>query len=354
MKTTNYLIELIIAGLSTLLWVSLLVLSIVDLQTLSNYDFFNRNIPYITIAAISLPFVYIVGVIVDRIFDSLFDDLLLRNHNYKYLKSQFEYDLAKAKIYLSNESLVDKFEYYRTKIRICRTWIFNSILIWISLLIFLWCHKSFPTQYDRIFFIITMILPASAFLSFIAWKRLIDTEDKFLHHSIKEIHKQGKEINKKGLHNVEIERKYVVKMDHLPIDLNKAEFAIIKQWYISKIPVIRIRNINDKYILGIKSRGLIKRIEHEISLTDEEFENIKGLIHTKVIEKYRYNIRLEGGYLAEVDVFKTPPYENLVTVEVEFESMEDAGIFDPPKWFGQDISNDPKYKNSYMAFELKI
>jgi len=70
MKTTNYLIELIIAGLSTVIWVSLLILSMIDLQTILDYNFLNKDIPYVTITAIALPFVYVVGVFVDRVFDS--------------------------------------------------------------------------------------------------------------------------------------------------------------------------------------------------------------------------------------------------------------------------------------------
>ncbi len=351
MKTTNYLIELIIAGLSTVIWVSLLILSTIDLQTILNYNFLNKDTPYVTIAAITLPFVYVIGVFVDRVFDSLFDDWLLKKHKYKHIKSYNEYAASKAKLFLSSDALIDKFEYNRTKIRICRTWIFSSLLIWISMVIFMFCQNSFLSEQANLsnyaYVVITLILLPSGFLSYYAWKTLIDKEDKFLHYSINE-------INKGAPQNLEIERKYLVEKDRLPINLDTSEYEIIKQWYISKFPVIRVRKIEEKYILTIKSKGEIKRIEHEINLTDEEFQNVKGLIKTHELQKYRYRFRLEDGLIAEIDVFKSPPFEKLITVEVEFESMEEAGNFNPPSWFGKDLSYDPAYKNSNMARDLEV
>ena len=35
-------------------------------------------------------------------------------------------------------------------------------------------------------------------------------------------------------------------------------------------------------------------------------------------------------------------------VEVEFESLEEAESFTPPEWFGKDVSEDNRYKNSSL------
>lgn len=348
MKTTNYFIELIIAGISTVTWVLLLVLSSIDHSIISTYFYLDNNIPYATIAAIALPFVYVVGVVADRIWDSIFD-LLPTTYKDKHLKSYPEYKTAKIKLLLSQDALIDKFEYNRTKIRICRAWMFNSILIIVSIYIFIQSH--FPDTlepghiYNLTFIIIAIFMLFSSIFSFLAWKVLAKKEDTFLYYAV-----IG--IDEKKTQPLEIERKFMVQKDRIPIDLKTSKYANIKQWYLSKFPVIRVRNIEGNYILGIKSKGDIKRIEHELKLTLEEYQNVKRLVNTQKLEKDRYKVSLENGLWAEIDVFKTSPHEDLITVEVEFDSMEQAEKFNPPDWFGEELSYDNAYKNSNMARDL--
>ena len=42
-------------------------------------------------------------------------------------------------------------------------------------------------------------------------------------------------------------------------------------------------------------------------------------------------------------------HEGLRLVEVEFPSVEAADAFVAPAWFGDDVSGDPRYRNSYLA-----
>ena len=39
----------------------------------------------------------------------------------------------------------------------------------------------------------------------------------------------------------------------------------------------------------------------------------------------------------------------MLLVEVEFESVEQANSFVPPEWFGDDVTNDKRYHNSYLS-----
>ena len=43
------------------------------------------------------------------------------------------------------------------------------------------------------------------------------------------------------------------------------------------------------------------------------------------------------------------PFAPLVLAEVEFESEEEANAFVPPQWFGEDVTFDGRYHNSYMS-----
>ena len=54
------------------------------------------------------------------------------------------------------------------------------------------------------------------------------------------------------------------------------------------------------------------------------------------------------GLVAEVDVFHGR-HDGLVLVEVEFPNTQTANNFVPPEWFGEDVSEDPCYRNSFLA-----
>ena len=144
---------------------------------------------------------------------------------------------------------------------------------------------------------------------------------------------------------MEIERKFLVKtlpsLEHIPTKK-------MLQAYISIMPVIRIRQTNDACFLTIKSHGSIVREEHEIRITEDEFQSLLRKTEGSPIEKTRYFISLENGLTAELDVF-SGHLSPLVTVEVEFPSVEDANAFIPPNWFGEDISLDHRYKNNNLA-----
>nr|WP_211211944.1 CYTH domain-containing protein [Flexithrix dorotheae] len=139
----------------------------------------------------------------------------------------------------------------------------------------------------------------------------------------------------------------------LPPNLEKFESYEIKQWYISKIPVIRVRKSGEDYYLTVKSQGHVSRIEHELKLDKTEFENLVKISATHPIEKRRYLIPIHNDLTAELDVFHSEPYKNLKMVEVEFKSEEEAKEFYPPEWFGSEVSFDPQYKNAVMALDKK-
>ena len=50
----------------------------------------------------------------------------------------------------------------------------------------------------------------------------------------------------------------------------------------------------------------------------------------------------------ELDVFHGK-LEGLRFVEVEFPDKEASESFTPPEWFGEDVSADPSYRNSYLS-----
>jgi len=60
-------------------------------------------------------------------------------------------------------------------------------------------------------------------------------------------------------------------------------------------------------------------------------------------------ISLDSGYTAELDIFHNPELKDFRLAEVEFFSEKEAENFNPPDWFGKDVSNNPDYLNSSLA-----
>lgn len=160
---------------------------------------------------------------------------------------------------------------------------------------------------------------------------------------------------------MEIEKKYLV--NYIPEESKDVHIKVIEQGYLSINPVVRIRKSNDRYILTYKSHNDIEfngfddicvSNEVELPLTKESYEHLKTKVDGMIISKKRYNIPLAmyspeyGKLKAELDVFYGE-LEGLIFVEVEFESVSQAKEFKPPTWFGKDVSDDVRYRNSFLS-----
>ena len=145
---------------------------------------------------------------------------------------------------------------------------------------------------------------------------------------------------------MEIERKYLLK--ELP-KLETYENQKIEQAYLCTSPVVRVRREDEAYYMTYKGGGLMAREEYNLPLNKEAYEHLVKKADGNVISKTRYLIPLEWeGLVAEVDVFESP-FAPLVMAEVEFESEEQANRFTPPEWFGEEVTFDGRYHNSYMC-----
>ncbi len=145
---------------------------------------------------------------------------------------------------------------------------------------------------------------------------------------------------------MEIERKFLLKS--IPGDLHSHPSHQIEQGYLCVEPVIRIRREDDMYYLTYKGKGKMAREEHNLPLNPEAYAHLREKIDGLLIAKTRYLVPIHDGLTAEVDVF-SHPHEGLHLAEVEFDSMEAATSFIPPEWFGEDVTEDGRYHNSYMS-----
>ena len=152
---------------------------------------------------------------------------------------------------------------------------------------------------------------------------------------------------------MEIEKKFLVKK--LPKHLENYEKKEIEQGYLCTRPVVRIRKSNDSFFLTYKSGPLQEggndtRVNQEIEapLSKEGYNHLRKKVDNHLISKTRYLIPLSDGHMGELDIFHEK-LDGLYFIEVEFADEEDAMNFVPPEWFGENVSSDRRYANSFLS-----
>ncbi len=153
---------------------------------------------------------------------------------------------------------------------------------------------------------------------------------------------------------MEIERKFTVMK--LPENLEQYEKREIEQGYLCTNPVVRIRKMNEDYILTYKSKEKGKYTKHharcceevELPLTKGGYFHLKEKADGNIISKTRYLIPTEDAHKIELDIFHGH-LEGLVFAEIEFESEEAAANYPLPDWFQDDVTFDRHYSNAYMT-----
>lgn len=125
--------------------------------------------------------------------------------------------------------------------------------------------------------------------------------------------------------------------------------ALVRQGYLTPAgatPEIRVRSELGMFEITVKGSGTLTRQETPISITEDEFEELWPLTMGARIEKQR--IRIPYGELTiELDFYENS--DGLITAEVEFPSPEAAAMFEPPSWFGREITDDLGLRNRALA-----
>ena len=148
-------------------------------------------------------------------------------------------------------------------------------------------------------------------------------------------------------HPQEIERKWLVR--DLP-RLRELKHEPIHQGYLaisSDGTEVRIRRKGANYFETVKSQGALTRDEIEVKLSPAQFRTLWPATQGRRVKKTRYVLNWKGHQL-ELDVYQGA-LAKLVVVEVEFESVEESRRFRPPAWFGDEVTDDKRYKNSSLV-----
>lgn len=150
---------------------------------------------------------------------------------------------------------------------------------------------------------------------------------------------------------MEIERKYLIKS--LPASLNEYPHVEMEQCYLSTSPTMRIRKAGDVCLLTFKrSRkndvGAISNVEIEFTIPENKYLALREERIGEMVCKTRYFIPLTDNLTAELDLFHGR-HQGLSLVEVEFPTLEASVSFLKPDWFGDEVSQDKRYRNSSLA-----
>jgi CYTH domain-containing protein len=187
--------------------------------------------------------------------------------------------------------------------------------------------------------------------------------------------KNGEKKSMSEVVNEEIEKKYLLRESNNDFttpnffsqfnslnslsDLIKYEGVLIKQAYIEpsqgielakkygqkvnfEVAESRVRQKGNKYLLTLKSKGMQKRKEQEISISQETFENIYSIFEFKRVEKKRLE-KVIKGLTYEFDYYLN---QKLIVVEIEIKNESELVRIIS---LGKDVTFDKNYKNVNLA-----
>lgn len=165
--------------------------------------------------------------------------------------------------------------------------------------------------------------------------------------------------------NKEIERKFIIDPTKIPYNLKKMDYKDIIQGYVTSIDrdlTFRLRHVlyrsqegdllGEEFFQTIKGKGTKIRDEFEIKLWKNQFSQMWVLCKNRSLHKFRYELPSEN-YKYELDQYKNN-LSPLWTIEVEFDTLEECDSFIPPKWFGEEITEDNSWSNLSLALNDKV
>src|SRR5438034_4248063 len=148
----------------------------------------------------------------------------------------------------------------------------------------------------------------------------------------------------------EIERKFLLK--RLPEKLNRSRRYIIAQGYLATEPAgrhVRLRKKGKTASLTFKVGRGAHREEREITLSPKQFAALWPATVGRRLRKLRYEIPWKN-LMIEIDIYRGK-HSGLVVAEVEFPDQATCRKFEPPSWFGREVTGEKRYSNVRLANE---
>jgi CYTH domain-containing protein len=151
-------------------------------------------------------------------------------------------------------------------------------------------------------------------------------------------------------HNREIERKFLVKW--LPDNFKRARHFVIEQGYLATESAgrqVRLRKTGKATSLTFKVGRGSHREEREVKLSPKQFASLWPGTAGRRLRKVRYEIPWDN-VMIEIDIYRGR-HSGLVVAEVEFPNTASCRRFEPPWWFGREVTGENRYSNVRLALK---
>ncbi|MEA2006987.1 MAG: hypothetical protein U9O20_02390 [Patescibacteria group bacterium] len=143
---------------------------------------------------------------------------------------------------------------------------------------------------------------------------------------------------------IELELAWLVK--NMPKDLEDCpSFEIVQGYLPCDDDQIKDERVRKKKGIFTHTKKRFAVSSQETGFCEEETKKISEGEYLRLMEKgdkkvrkKRYLYPLESDLIAEIDVYKDN-LDGLVVVEVEFSDIEGLKKFDPPEWFGKEVTD---------------
>jgi hypothetical protein len=170
MGTTELFVELIVIGIGAAIWIVLGTFS------LFGFTWVPKEILSVPTLIPFLSLVYIVGIVTDRIADVLFEAIWAPKLLKKYYSSSIAPRDDRRLIYSTNPFLANLMEYGRSRLRICRGWAFNAVLILIAANFFIATQVTGRDLQNKLYLWVNLLVGFVAFFSWYSWHQLQDMQ----------------------------------------------------------------------------------------------------------------------------------------------------------------------------------
>jgi len=139
MSTTTLFVELVVVGVGAMAWIVLLVLAFFGHEWIPVDRLFS---PSATVPMLAM--VYLLGIITDRVADTVLGPLWARGNRFRIYGSDANAYAADKLLVLATPQFSRLFEYSKSLQRICRGWTINALAILVALHALLWLRYG-PT-----------------------------------------------------------------------------------------------------------------------------------------------------------------------------------------------------------------
>lgn len=171
MSTTALFVELVVIGVGALAAVLLGSMTLLGFDPERLRLLLNPNllIPELAVT-------YLFGIIVDRLANLCFKKWS-KSKRLKIFSSIEAFQKARANVY-ENSPFRQSFEYIRSRLRICRGWVLNSVLLAVSIDAFLVQRVADYTLRTKLIVFSTTFLILLGLLCLYLWHHFLETEVK--------------------------------------------------------------------------------------------------------------------------------------------------------------------------------